>query len=467
MLHLSGGATPRAVATVCDAHLLFEGSTPIHGASIDSRQVKTGDLFVAIPGERTDGHRYLTSAAQNGAAAVLVERKDIPIDELIALNCSVLYVKSTAKALAQFAAAHKAELSAKTVAVTGSVGKTTTRQYIHSVLSTHFHTHCTAGNFNNELGLPLTLLSQTDAHEASVVELGMGKKGDIAFLSSMASPDIGIITTIGTSHIEHLGSREGIRDAKMEIVEGMKQDGILILNGDEPLLEGQDGAVYVSITRRDVPYYAVNLRHTPDGMMFDAITPKGILDDCQIPTFGAHTVLDAMYAIAVGVLCGLSFAEIRLGLLAFEGVGMRQNIRYQDGVTYVLDYYNASPESIRASLAVTKRLANDRGGRCIAVLGSVLELGPLSADLHRQIGCDAAGIGVDRLFTFGEDAALAAEEAIQKGLPPENVAIFSDISDPCPIAKAVLSSLRNKDCILIKASHGIHMERIADLLLNN
>lgn len=467
MLDLSHGATPDAVALACGGQLLFAGSKRISGAAIDSRKVTEGDLFIAVPGERTDGHNYLLSAAESGASAVLVEREGLPIDALRDFDCSVILVESTTKALALLASAHKAELSALTVAVTGSVGKTTTRQYIYAVLSQKYRTHKTEGNYNNELGLPLTLLAQKDSHEASVIELGMAKKGEISFLSRISCPSIGVITTIGTSHIEHLGSREAIRDAKMEITEGMEPNGILILNGDEPLLALGDCYVYVALNNRAADYYPENIRYTPDGMSFTAVTPAGNIENCLIPTLGEHTVLDAMYAVAVGRLAGLSDEQIRIGLTQFEGVGMRQNIRFHNDYLYILDYYNASVESIKASLTVAKRLASDNGGRCVAVLGNVLELGELSEELHRSIGTFVTDLNVDLLFTFGKDASLIAEEAVQKGMPAEHVRSFLDIEAPEPIAAAIRLSLCDKDCILIKASHGVRMGRIADLLLNN
>lgn len=467
MLDLSHGAAPEAVALATGGRLLVTGTKRIFGAAIDSRKITEGDLFVAVGGERTDGHNYLLSAAESGASAVLVEREMIPLDALRDADCSVILVENTVKALALLASAHKAELSALTVAVTGSVGKTTTRQYIYAVLSQKYRTHKTEGNYNNELGLPLTLLAQKESHEASVVELGMAKKGEISFLSRLVRPNIGVITTIGTSHIEHLGSREAIRDAKMEITEGMEPGGTLILNGDEPLLALGDGYVYVALNNHSADFYAEDVRYTPDGMRFTAVTPSGRIENCLIPTLGEHTVLDAMYAVAVGRYAGLSDDKIRVGLTRFEGVGMRQNIRSHNGCLYVLDYYNASAESMKASLAVTKRLASDCGGRCLAVLGNVLELGELSEELHRSIGAFVAEIGVDQLFTFGEDASLVAEEAMRRGLPSESIHVFTDIEAPEPITEAIASLLREKDCVLIKASNGVRMGRIADRLLND
>ncbi len=464
MLNLKKGALPSDLALACGGELLYEGVKNATHTVIDSRKASEGSIFVAIKGERTDGHLYLTPAAEKGAAAVITENIPESLTAFEACGCSVILVDNSAEALATLATNHKKEMRALTVGVTGSVGKTTTRQYIASVLSARFNTHKTDGNFNNELGLPLTVLGISDEHETAVIEMGMGKKGDISFLSKITMPDIAVITTIGSSHIEHLGSREGIRDAKLEIRDGLKTGGKLLLNGDEPLLSGIEGAVYVAINNTEAPYRATNITTSENGMVFDAVCPTRVIKNCIISTLGSHTVHDAMFAVAIGDMLSLTDGEIKLGLSMFEGVGMRQNIKVKDGITYIHDYYNASPESIRASLSVTKNLAKEKNGRTVAVIGSVLELGNLSETLHRSIGKDAAHIGTDLLFTFGEDAAFIADEAITMGMDKDKIQVFKDITDPTPIANAIKNVLKLNDCVLIKASHGIEMGRIADLL---
>ncbi len=463
MFNLPNGA---ALARACQGKLLYDAERAVTSAVIDSRKASDGALFVALAGENTDGHRYLLSAADLCASAVLVEREDVDLEGLAARRCSVILCDDTALALGRLAKAYKETRTALTVAVTGSVGKTTTRQFIYSVLSRRFPTHKTEGNYNNELGLPLTLLKLTSAHGASVLEMGMSQKGEISYLTDLAKPDIAVITNIGTAHIEFLGSREAIRDAKMEIAEGLKENGRLILNGDEPLLAGIEGAIYVSLHDPDSAFRAVNLRYTPEGMVFDALCPHGIMEGCRIPTLGEHTVLDAMYAVAVGVLAGLTDEEIRSGLASFEGVGMRQSIRSHKGMTFILDYYNAGAESMRASLTVAKRLAEGCGGRTVAVLGSILELGEHSEALHRSVGAHTASLPVDLLFTFGEEAGFIAEEAKAQGIPSEAIASFPDVGDAAPLTEAIRASLREGDCILLKASHSIRLGRVADALLN-
>lgn len=467
MLDILHGATGASVADACRGKLIYEGNKRAYGAVIDSRKVGNGDIFVAIAGERTDGHLFLASAAEKGAAAVLTER--IPEDLTVFEDngCSVILCENTSLSLAYLSAEHKKECNVLTVGVTGSVGKTTTRQFIASVLGAKFPTHRTEGNFNNALGLPLTLLGIKEEHKAAVIEMGMSARGEISFLTKLTRPDIGVITVIGSSHIEHLGSREGIRDAKLEIRDGMNDDGILVLNGDEPLLSEIEKAVYVSLHNKECPYRADNIRTDGDGMLFDAVTPSSVITDCRIPTLGEHTVLDAMYAVTVGKLVGLTDDEIKIGLSSFIGVGMRQNIVKQGGITFINDYYNASPESIKASLSVTKRLASDISGRTVAVIGNVMELGERSEELHRSVGKYVYDIGVDLLFTFGGDAAFIADEAVSNGFNKENVFVFTDIIDEKPISACVKENIRENDCVLIKASHGIDMGRIAKILLEN
>ncbi len=465
MLDIFHGASGSAVAEACKGKLIYEGEKKIKNAVIDSRKVSDSDLFVAIAGERTDGHLYLASAAEKGAAAVLTERIPEDLTPFESNGCSVILCKNTSLSLAYLSAQHKKECDLLTVGVTGSVGKTTTRQFIAAVLSAKFPTHKTEGNFNNALGLPLTLLGIRKEHKAAVIEMGMSAKGEISFLTKLTRPNIGVITVIGSSHIEHLGSREGIRDAKLEIRDGMTEDGILVLNGDEPLLSNIENAVYVSLRNKECPYRAESIRNDGDGMIFNAVTPEGIITDCRIPTLGEHTVLDAMYAVTVGKLAGLTDSEIRSGLSSFVGVGMRQNIVKHDGITFINDYYNASPESIKASLSVTKGLSAETCGRTVAVIGNVMELGERSEELHRSVGKFVRDIGVDLLFTFGQDAAFIADEAIKNGFSKENVFVFTDITDEKQISASVKEKIRENDCVLIKASHGIDMGRIARILL--
>ncbi len=448
-LHL----TAAFLAAATKGTLFAPEDTVIRGVSIDSRNVKDGDLFVAIAGERTDGHAYVQQAIDAGASCVLVSR---PIDP----SLPHVLVDNTTAALGRLAHAYRTSLSPITVGVTGSVGKTTTKQLISCVLSVKYRTHRTEGNFNNELGLPLTLLALTEQDEAAVLEMGMSAIGEIEYLSRLALPDIGVITCIGTSHIENLGSRERIRDAKLEIRAGMKPDGTLVMNGDEPLLQGIENAVYVGFQPEGKQKRTIkNLRSTEDGTAFDLEDESGnILRDLTIPGTGSHLAFDAALACVVGQLCGMSEAQIKLGLSQFQNTGMRQMIEVFGGITLINDCYNAAPESMKAALNVLRELP--AGGKRIAVLGDMLELGSYANALHFQVGAYAASSGVDRLVTFGPLSALIAEGAAASGMPQESILSFSDVSDPESVASALRGLASPSDAILFKASRGTALERV-------
>lgn len=446
------------LADACEGQLFASDSGTVRGISIDSRRIASGDLFVAVKGERFDGHDFIRQAFESGASAVLAER----IPENVLGN--YILVEDTVNALGRFAAAYKKNLHPLTVGVTGSVGKTTVKQFIFSVLSRKYTTCKTEGNLNNQLGLPLSLLSLNRSHGAAVFELAMSGKGEIEYLSKLTAPDIGVITCIGTSHIEFLGSREGIRDAKMEIVKGMSPDGKLILNGDEPLLAGVNGAIYVSLENSVSDYYVSSIRPADGFTDFDIRTPEGMMTDVRIPAIGKHIVYDAAIAIAVGKLVGISEDEIRTGLLSYTTVEMRQNIRRHRGYTSIHDYYNASPESVKAALRVLKELKEQNGGRSVAVLGDMRELGAFSAQLHEEVGKTAAELGTDMLFTFGSEASHIADGAEKAGMSAGAIYRFTDLENVRSFAAAIANVLTENDTVLFKASRAVRMERITDFI---
>ncbi|MDD6800910.1 MAG: UDP-N-acetylmuramoyl-tripeptide--D-alanyl-D-alanine ligase [Firmicutes bacterium] len=457
--HLDNGGIPIAeAADACGGKLFAESQRTIKGISIDSRRITEDDLFVAVKGEHFDGHNFISEALGAGAAAVLCER----IPENIRGNFIVC--GSTVAALGKLAAAYKESIDPFTVGVTGSVGKTTVKQFIYSVLSSKFFTCKTEGNQNNQLGLPISLLSLTEKHKAAVFELAMSGKGEIEYLSKLARPDVAVITCIGTSHIEYLGSRENIRDAKMEIVKGLKPGGKLILNGDEPLLSCVEGAIYVSLYSETSQYRAYNIRFDGKYTVFDLKTPFGIQKDIQITARGEHIVYDAALAYAVGAAAGIADPEIRSGLLSYEPAGMRQLIRVRNGITEICDCYNAAPESMKASLRVLCDSARRNGGRAVAVLGDMRELGDYSVKLHEEVGETAAKLGVDMLFTFGKEASSIADGAEKSGMSAGAVYRCPDLSCVRAIASAVAAALKSGDTVLFKASRAVEMERVTDFI---
>ena len=444
------------IAKITNGELFYSSSQIIKNISLDSREIEEGTLFIAIKGERFDGHDYIGRAFEDGAACILAER--IPYK----VKGNVILVDSTLEALAALARHHRRMVDPRTVAITGSVGKTTTKEFVYAVLKRRFHTHKTDKNFNNEIGLPLTILKMERDVEALVLEMGMSFKGEIAHLSRTAEPDLAIITNIGSSHIENLGSREGIRDAKMEITEGLRGNGKLMLNADEPLLAGIEGAVYVGVDSEKADFRAVNIRDDGTGITFDVVYDGGKCADLRINTLGRHNVLNAAFAYAVGHRFGMEDDEIRAGLLEFENAAMRQNIYDFEGKIFIEDCYNASPESMKASLAVLGRSASVRGGRRIAVLGNMLELGRYSRELHREVGAEVVKNNVDVLFCFGVDAGEIGEGAIEAGMAAGNVVKVPDIGSATELGEKLKAELRPGDNVLFKASRGVKLERVIE-----
>ncbi len=434
-----------------------------YGISTDSRKAKAGDVFIALRGEKFDGHRFLADAEKAGCVFAVVDT----VPEGCTLPCIV--VDDTTKALGRIAGAYKQLFHTISLAVTGSVGKTTTKQLIYSVLDMKYKTNVTKGNFNNEIGLPLTLFELTALHKALLVEMGMNHKGEISELSKIAEPDISVITNIGTSHIENLGSREHIRDAKMEIIDGMKPGGILILNGDEPLLRDvqADGIckIYIGVENENVTYKAENIRANDDHMLFDIRMNDGeIMNDILINLVGRHNVMNGLTACVCGMLLGISEDKIREGLLNFTPAAMRQHMIEKDGYTVIEDCYNASPESMKAGLEVLCHTAETKKLRPVAVLGDMLELGMVSEDAHFAVGERVAAAGIAHLITFGNAAKAIARGAVSCGMDKNSITILED-SAPIEESAATIGSLIGKgDAVLFKASRAMALERLIGLL---
>ncbi len=423
----------------------------------DSREVsgESAVMFAAIRGERVDGNDYVLRAMEAGACCALCER--VPEGEI---KGSLILVEDTVAALGRLGRTMIERTAPLTVAITGSVGKTTTKQFTASVVSQKYETLATEGNFNSEIGLPMTLLGLTPCCEAAVLELGMSGAGEISRMSKICSPDIAVITCIGSSHIEMLGSREGIRDAKMEIIDGMKKGGRLVLNGDEPLLAGVEGALYVSACGKG-DYNITNVRTGAMSTRFD-LAGEVILRDLEIPAIGDHMLLDAAYAAVVGILLGLTEEQIRAGLAAYETTGLRQRITHHGDLTLIEDCYNANPESMRAALSVLK---TTKGQRKLAVLGDMRELGEGSPAYHQSVG-EAAARVCDLLFTFGELASDIARGAADAGM--NSACIYSFGEEQAAELIAVLTEQAGTDdAILFKASRAMELERIIDGLKNN
>ncbi len=425
-----------------------DGNAEIRGISIDSRTIQAGDLYVAIVGERFDGHDFIASAVQNGAAAVM-SHKDVP--------CAVpmLRVEDTGRALLQMASWYRKLLDPFVVALTGSVGKTTTKEMIAAVFASEKKTLKTEGNLNNEIGMPRTLLRLEEDTQVAVIEMGMDNFGQISSMSRCACPDAALITKIGVSHMESLGSREGILAAKLEILEGLRPGGKLFLNADDPYLMSVKSAehliVYFGINNPYCHYRAQNIVSGDFQSEFDIVWQGGT-QHIKLPAIGLHNVSDAVSAFAVGVEHGISPEKAAAGLAAYTPSGMRQRVHEQNGVTFIEDCYNASPESVCAAL---QTLSEVPAQRRIAVLGDMLELGVISEKAHAQTGQFAAKAGMDAVFTYGERSRLTAETAKAQGV--RDVMSFSTHD---ALALHLAQYLQKGDAVLFKASRGMKLENV-------
>ena len=434
---------------------IIGGDTEFIGAAYDSREAFPGCLFVCLPGERTDGHNFIDSAAEKGAVAAICTKK-------VETRIPYILVPDSLKAFQEAARIYASTLHIPTVAVTGSVGKTTTKEFIAAVLSRGFNVYKTEGNKNSTVGLPATILNMPKTSTACVFEMGMSGFGEISALSRIARPDIAVISNIGFSHIEFLGSRENIMKAKLEILDGMDDGGILILNGDDEYLSTIDpkslrqSVIYYGIGNRNAQFRAEDILGAEGVCSFFAETPNGIID-VTIPTEGVHNVYNALSAIAVAQCLGLSNSEIKEGLLKFRNAPLRQNIYEMNSMTIIEDCYNASPDSVVAAVNVLRT----KNGRKIAVLGDMLELGSHSEELHEMTGERIHG--ADILIAFGEFAESYKKGAEKAGLNPSSVYTCKNAAEASQILRGIAT---RGDVILFKASRAMHAEEIIEDLKN-
>lgn len=420
--------------------------------STDTRNLPEGCLFLAIKGENFDGHTFIEKAIETGAAAAVSEKQ--------IGNCPCVVTDSTRAALLKIARYYREKFSPVLVGITGSVGKTTTKEMIALVLSEKYNTLKTQGNLNNEIGLPKTLFNLTAEHKAAVIEMGMNHFGEIERLSNTARPTMAVITNIGFSHIENLKSQEGILKAKLEMLSGMEENAPLITNGDDKFLSKLKGSlsrpVYLyGIENEACDYRAVNVAENDGVTSFD-IKWEDKKIAAEIPCIGIHNVMNALAAFAVGIQNGLTAEEIISALKKYKPDGMRQNIVKKGDKTVIIDCYNASPDSMKASLSVLSK--TNCKGRKIAVLGDMLELGEASEKLHRLVGQYAAEFKPDMLYCYGDDASYICAEASKYGL----AGAFFHKEDKDLMAEKIKESLESGDVILFKASRGMKLEELID-----
>ena len=432
----------------------------IYGVSTDIRKIKAGDMFIPLIGEKFDGHDFILQAVNNGAKAILTQEAKLQLP----YDIQVIQVNNTLTALQNLAGYYRRKFNIPVIAVTGSTGKTTAKDMIHHVLQARFNTLKTEGNLNNEIGLPLTLLRIERQHEIAVVEMGMSGFGEIRRLADIARPDYAVITNIGISHIEKLGSRENILKAKMEVFHNFPANGTAILNGDDDMLrEVRDGLplnIYYYGTHDGLDYQAIDIGMTTDGNLQFRVLCRDGEYPFELSVLGRHNVYNSIAAITVGRLFGMSFQEIREALHSFETAGMRLNILSTDnGITVIDDAYNASPDSMKAALLV---LNDMNAKRRIAVLGDMLELGSYSETAHREVGRAVVGNRIDMLITKGKASSWIGQEARAKGMEASSIFHCSCNKDVINLLGTIVQS---GDTILVKGSRGMKMEEIVSSLV--
>lgn len=431
------------------------GSKLFQGISTDTRSIFAGNLFVALVGERFDGNEFAAQAVAKGATGLIVS-KTVTVPD----HVTVIQVQDTLAALQALARFHRQRYHIPVIAVTGSNGKTTTKDMIAAVLASRFKVLKTEANFNNEIGLPLTLLKLDASHEVAVVEMGMRAIGEIRALTEIALPTVGVVTNVGETHMEILGSMENIATAKAELVEAIAQDDVVILNGDDSRVQDMQyksqGRVVFYGLKPGAFVRAENITTAANGEMltsFDCCSARGSFS-VALPAIGIHNVYNALAAITVGWELGLKPSEIKKGIGSFVPSAMRLELRKYGQYTVINDVYNASPLSMAAALTT---LANMSKGRKIAVLGDMLELGDASVEAHRRVGRQAAEQGVDIIITVGELAKQIAVAAHEQG-----VASAQSFTEHKAAIEALRKVVKPGDYILLKGSRGMKMETMLE-----
>ena len=452
--------TLAAIAAACNGQLYYEEKATDVSAEatqviIDSRQIIPGGIFIATPGERVDGHSFIPQVFEKGALGVVCQK----LPEVAVGPC--ILVEDSFQALKDIATFYRDQLDIKVVGITGSVGKTSTKEFIASVLEQKYDIWKTQGNYNNEIGVPLTILQVRENHQILVLEMGINHFGEMTRLSAIGRPDVAVITNIGQCHLEFLGDRDGVLKAKTEIFTSMAKDGVVILNGDDdklvtikevngsrPIFFGRnDGCEYFPAQSKSEGLFGtqVVLSDRKDGSTIKALVP--------LP--GEHMVNNAMAAMAVGEVFGLNGEEIRCGIEAVKATGGRSNIIKGERYTIIDDCYNANPTSMMAAID----LLNTANTTKVAILGDMFELGENEKELHAEVGRYAAASGIEVLICIGELSKNMYDAACE-----EQTAMTYYYVDKESAIAALDNILQGNDSILVKASHSMGFEKIVDFL---
>ena len=430
--------------------------------SRDTGTINIGDTYLGIKGENFNGSKFYMEALEKGAKVCILQDVKIDIENVSKYkNIAIVKVNDVVLALQQMAEYKRSLYNIPVIGITGSVGKTSTKDILASIMSRKYKVLKTKGNFNNQIGLPLTILELKD-EDALVVEMGMGNLGEIKTLSKIAKPDVAVITNVGTSHIGNLGSRENILKAKLEILEGLKEGGTLVINNDNDMLNkwnleyNKSNVITFGIDEKS-KVMAQNIIYKENSSNYD-INIDGKAYNMHINIGGKHFVYNSLCAVCVGRIFDISIDEIKKGIENFELTKSRMEIIKKGNITIINDCYNASLDSMKASIEYLKA---QRGTTKIAVLGDMLELGDFSKSLHQEVGKIVAHNKIDILVTVGNEAKYIAEEAIKNGIVERNVYCYNNNLD----AIEKIKNLTSDNCvILVKASNGMNFKEIVDAL---
>jgi UDP-N-acetylmuramoyl-tripeptide--D-alanyl-D-alanine ligase len=432
-----------------------DGKASIERISTDSRTIKKGDLFVALRGENFDGHKFVEDVAKSGAAGAIV---DLKWKGKTPKNFAVIRAEDTLLAYQNLAANYRKSLPIKVLAITGSNGKTSTKDFAASVLGRKFRVTKTQGNFNNHVGLPRTILEANSQHEVGVWELGMNHPGEIAALAKIAAPDAAIITNVGVAHIEFMGSREAIAQEKGALAEAVDQRGTVILNADDPLsksIAGRTRANVIFAGTSEGTIRAIDIQQSADGSEF-TIIESAHRCRAQLPVPGIHMVQNALLAVTAGRAFGVALEECAIGLATAPLTKARLQIKEINGVQFLDDSYNANPDSMKAALQTLVEL--DADGKRVAVLGEMRELGAETQRGHEEVGEAAASFGIDYLIGIGEMGAVIARAAERAGLARADA-----VGSTSEAAERLIDIVQAGDLVLIKGSR---LARTEDVIEN-
>ncbi len=430
----------------------------VNGISTDGRTLKPGDLYIPIIGERFDGHGFIDQAVEKGTIACFTEKKNY-----FNKNTNMILVKDTLKALHDLALHYRKKFHIPFIAITGSSGKTTTKDMVASVLEQKYKVLKTKGNFNNEIGLPLTLFQLESYHEVAVIEMGMSALGEISRLVHMVYPDIAIITNVGLTHIENLGSQEKIFEAKKEILETLSKDQIALLNGDDKFLgtvkSDKFKVHFIGMSSNKLDLEARDIVKTEKGIQFCVQDKNNTVEKFFLNLPGVHNVYNSLMAIYIGEYYGLSHEEIQQGLQKFKPSKMRMDIFEKGQIKIINDVYNANPDSIKAALGVLKDSSKTR--RKIAILGDMLEMGKWAQKAHYNVGKFLYEYNIDILIGVGHNAQYYVQGAIDQGMAKEKAVSFKTNNEAIAYLNKII---QDGDAFLIKGSRGMKMEEIVTFL---